>query len=322
MNLPRLRPIAISLLGAIVFGFTAQDAVAQEQSLPADVSTWGQSWSRSYGGNWPPHAVRAVGAQDGAPVRLGRLSARFELRPRDARGDDGWGQYDRHRWELGEASGLERDGQEHWYAFSIFVPDNHPAPPASITLGQFHEVDVLARFLFQWTAKGYGLLNRVETSLGESSILIPQEEFQGRWHDILMHVRWSDENDGFFRVWVNHNLAYDHRGRTMRVNGSRARFQFGVYRTSISIYYGNVPTEVVYFDELHSGQQAHQADRVGVSQVQQILSREGLYKMAIDGLWGPGTLRAANAFLENSGADPIDAYDPEVRQIIVEGSSP
>ena len=29
------------------------------------------------------------------------------------------------------------------------------------------------------------------------------EEMRGKWTDILVHAKWSDKDDGFFKVWVN-----------------------------------------------------------------------------------------------------------------------
>ena len=84
----------------------------------------------------------------------------------------------------------------------------------------------------------------------EETLLIPNDEMTGKWHDILVHVKWSKKDDGFFKMFVNDELKYNYEGRTQ----SKLRavmYQFGIYRTGITRYlnYKNLDTIWSCFQE-------------------------------------------------------------------------
>ena len=74
-------------------------------------------------------------------------------------------------------------------------------------------------------------------------------------------MKWTKKDDGFFKVWINNELKYEHNGPTK--TEEKVFFKFGIYRTFLSKYIkfqktiGNnineVPTQVVYFDEVRMG---------------------------------------------------------------------
>ena len=62
--------------------------------------------------------------------------------------------------------------------------------------------------------------------------LLESEEFVGRWNDIVVHARWTRDNDGWFRVWVNGAEKTFYEGKTMSCY--EVYFKYGVYRSFIS----------------------------------------------------------------------------------------
>ena len=81
------------------------------------------------------------------------------------------------------------------------------------------------------------------------------EEMRGKWTDILVHAKWSDKDDGFFKVWVNSQPKYDYMGRTLLKKSSKVYFKFGIYRSFMTRWRNknnlqDVPAQVLYFDEV------------------------------------------------------------------------
>jgi len=191
-------------------------------------------------------------------VRVGNKALRFEVRHGDCgKGTGGWSdcREDRERRELNSGDGRSsRDYMkgEHWIAWSMYFPGSHQNLfPLSITYGQFKENDHrgdIYQPVFQTkeTARGYSIIRTisacgVEGCVHEEELLIPKEDMVGKWHDILVHMKWSKKDDGFFKMFVNDELKYNYKGRTQSKYRA-VMYQFGIYRTGITRYlnYKNV----------------------------------------------------------------------------------
>jgi hypothetical protein len=200
------------------------------------------------------------------PIRAGISSERFEVRPGDCYWNTGWSDCDndRERSELSEEEPYSSVGQEYWYGWSIFIPNNYPnVYPTKTALGQFHQMHGgPPPVMFQNSSGGYWLdINQMH---GGYYPLIPKEEFRGRWHDIVVHARWSKNDDGFIKVWVNDVLKASHSGALTR-HSYPIYFKYGVYRSFLSRYklaqnVDSVPTQVAYFDEVRKGKSREDVD--------------------------------------------------------------
>ena len=85
--------------------------------------------------------------------------------------------------------------------------------------------------------------------------LISNEEFKGKWHDIIVHAIWSvDANKGVTEVWVDGGKAVDFRGATRTVENSTVYFKYGIYRPS------NNMITTVYYDEIRKGKTRDDVD--------------------------------------------------------------
>ena len=224
------------------------------------VSGW--SFDKSLRAHFKDYGHEVVSATDGHPVRAGKRSIRFEIRP----GDCGWNRYwndcttDRERHELSTATRNTRttwSSGEKWYHWSIFFPEDHPViHPALLILGQFHQVDSHPVWLFHnGPAGGYHVVNfTTGKPVGGFARVLTDGEMRGKWTDVLTQVHWSDEDDGFFRVWVNGERAprFSWSGPT-REPHREVYFRFGIYRAYLSRRPGDEPTQVVYYDEVNAG---------------------------------------------------------------------
>jgi len=234
----------------------------------------------------PDYAFKIVNKSKGHPVRLGEQSIRFELRRGDC-GKSPGGYDDCTIWNKNNGMSSERHelGSENffkgtlWHTYSIFLKDPFPIKGHGyehISLGQMHgfpnsnpsfkwDVDEetyqirrrtachLKEFLKKTgSAKSGG--DSFKCSIGMAGNhfenLISKKDLIGRWHDIILNVKWTTKQDGYFKQWINGKLVYHYKGNTSKPKGSVNRFKFGIYR-------GNTydtpkeSTHIVYYDEIH-----------------------------------------------------------------------
>eukprot|EP00931_Biecheleriopsis_adriatica_P049494 TRINITY_DN28632_c0_g2_i1.p1 TRINITY_DN28632_c0_g2~~TRINITY_DN28632_c0_g2_i1.p1 ORF type:complete len:1374 (+),score=206.60 TRINITY_DN28632_c0_g2_i1:2-4123(+) len=49
------------------------------------------------------------------------------------------------------------------------------------------------------------------------------------WNDVKIHAKWSLQNDGFVKVWLNGTQVFEHFGRTLLDKTDRGYVKFGMY---------------------------------------------------------------------------------------------
>lgn len=248
-----------SLLALALAAGHVLPAVAAED-LPEDVAS-GWEFEKSLKPNFKPWGYSVVSLQDGHPVRAGRQSIRFEVRP----GDCSWNSIghsdcdtDRERHELVQVGNTQKEGDDYWYAWSIYLPAGYPVVhPVRVALGQFHQHPEVI-WMFRNDDGGYAI-NRQEELNGTYAYdkVLQDADMRGMWNDITARIRWSSGSDGRFETWINGVKVYDYTGPTIG-KGNSAYFKFGIYRTFVSHYArahgkAGVPTQVVYFDEVRRG---------------------------------------------------------------------
>jgi hypothetical protein len=190
---------------------------------------------------------------------------RFEVRPGDCGSNSDWSDcdHDRERSELSEQLKETQSGSVWWYGWSIFVPNDYiNVYPTKVALGQFHQDKSHPAWMFQNGDGGYHLDNQVHGSSSADYPLLTEAELRGRWHKIEVQVRWSRNDDGFFRVWVNGAPKVDYVGATM--SADRVYFKYGLYRSFLGRYksakgVSEVPAQTVYFSNVRRSK-----DRAGL----------------------------------------------------------
>ena len=311
----------VSLFAALLL-FASDGMTADETGLPTDVASgWGSRWLKSMHHGYKAYGFQIVSEKEGHPVRLGSKSIKFEVRPGDCGRNDDWNdcENDRERHELSQLGNYQRNGDENWYAWSIFVPkDTVSIWPTKVHLGQFHQKKNNVIWLFSWTPDGYIVDNQVPGKgyTREFRRIAPTEEFLGRWVDITIHAKWSSGSTGLFEVYVDHAKRYEHSGQTI-AQGDTSFFKFGIYRSFLSRYKAaqgvdKVPTQIIYYDELRKGKRLSEVDQVGIVKLQERLKAAGMYSSKIDGRWGPGTMTGINSLLASQGKSPITDYSMDI----------
>ena len=100
------------LLGIVVLGLlVCSNSFADYHfNLPKDVAS-GNKYFKSLEKDFKKHGVQIVNKKDGHPVRAGKKSIRFEVRPGDCGYDDSWSDCEKDR-ERHELSGKKMSGGE------------------------------------------------------------------------------------------------------------------------------------------------------------------------------------------------------------------
>ena len=232
----------------------------------------------------PDYAFKVVNKSDGHPVRFGDQSIRFELRHGDCGIHPGgyndctiWNKESGHyseRHELGSVDYLPNKGIT-WHTYSFFIPEDFPILNhyyEHISLGQFHggpnnnpgfkwdldeQTYQLRRRTGCWLKefiKKNGEEDSFKCSIGmeENNIkdVISKEDLKGKWHDVVINIKWSRKQDGYFKQWINGKLVYHYMGNTSKPKGSTNEFRFGIYRGATN----KTPkdsTQIIYYDEIH-----------------------------------------------------------------------
>lgn len=159
----------------------------------------------------------------GAPSNL---VERFEWRNGDC-----LSQYDcntyRARIEILGDGGV--DGEEAWYRWSIYVPENFQADGLGEIYGQFKAGP--QDILFIEILGGRKAVKRLRASVRVNGRqthlkLANYTDIIGKWTEITIHTKWGE--DGFHNFYINRELVKTYQGETCR-EGDNLTFKYGIY---------------------------------------------------------------------------------------------
>ena len=209
------------------------------------------------------YGFNLVNSNDGHPVRTGKKSYRFEVRLGDCGKDEGHNdcKKDRQRVE-GQFKNYQKDKKEYWYSASIFLPKDYKSvAPVRTTFMQLYEKGWKPILMITDRSNQWLEIGRMWSGeYVEMKKAISINNMRGKWTDILINVRYSKEEDGYMKVWVNDELKLEALNiknitpYTKRGVG----LDFGIYQTFVSGWkreHGDkdYPNMVVYFDEVNLG---------------------------------------------------------------------
>ena len=206
--------------------------------------------------SWGHNVVKAP-----HPIRYGKTSEKFEVRP----GDCGWNiggtwndcenNRERHElttWDTG--THIAESGDNLWYRFSIYLPKSN-ADIRGIDISyiqlfgggssnscRYHPyLQIVHSYPLGIWVKGIGYEKY-------GSTIIPEKGVKGKWHDIIINVLWTPHQFGYIQVFVNGEIKQTHFGPTLSFDCQAAYFKYGIYRYNLPD--NNQPKTVAYFDGL------------------------------------------------------------------------
>jgi hypothetical protein len=182
---------------------------------------------------------------------------KFEVRHGDCGGSRDWDDCttDRGRSEIHTGSD-NYEGDEYWYGWSLYLPSDFPhINPVYTALGQFHQEEGPATFLFEKSWRGL-IIDRQRDGRAQQEVeLLTDQELLGKWNKFEIHAKWSRKDDGYFDIYVNGELKYSWKGKTMY--RTVVYQKYGVYRSFLSRYClanekncsvsKEVPTQIAYY---------------------------------------------------------------------------
>jgi hypothetical protein len=173
-------------------------------------------------------------------VRTGRSALRITIHPNDPTPEISADETERD--ELTEREYLyAHEGESYAYEFSLFVPQDFPQVPTRLVLAQWKQdregqkVAVDNPLLALRYVDGKLFI----TAMSERKRVVLYEtrrDIRGRWTDFEFHIRHARTNDGFMRVWVDHEKVLDFHGPTAYAKelgyarDGRFYFKMGLYR--------------------------------------------------------------------------------------------
>jgi Polysaccharide lyase len=105
--------------------------------------------------------------------------------------------------------GSEQEGQQYWYAWSTLFPRDWRKPQGWGIFAEWH-ANLSTSPIIGFSARGEGadftvLSGLINDRTNEAAVdrvvpLLPTLS-KGRWNDFVMHVRWSQRNEGFVEVF-------------------------------------------------------------------------------------------------------------------------
>jgi hypothetical protein len=168
----------------------------------------------------------------------------------------------RERSEMAQFDMLQREGDEFWYGWSFYVPPSFPESVfrpgkawPQVNLAQFmQQKGDLSGYLpsFMFAKDGHAFILRRFPHLGKQSDrweLIGNAEFRDTWHDIVVHVHWTEKKDGLVEVWADGKEKLSKILATRSHGAGPIYHKYGIYRIADH----NQPPAVAYFSQLRRG---------------------------------------------------------------------
>jgi len=183
---------------------------------------------------------------------------RFELRHGDCAVTDNWSDCatDRERSEIHTGSD-NYEGSEYWYGWSLYLPSDTPyLYTVNQNFGQFHQEGNprgCSSFLFEKSVYGFIIDRQVDCKAQQEVEILTEDQLIGKWNKFEINARWSNKDDGYFYIYVNGELKYSYKGRTMY--GTVIYQKYGIYRGFLKRYCmvhkctgsKEVPTQIAYY---------------------------------------------------------------------------
>jgi hypothetical protein len=163
-------------------------------------------------------------------------------------------------------------GDEVWYGFSIYLPDEYVADSVWEITAQWHgrpdfdigedwrnpplalhSADGAWRVSNLWDSKPNTFESGEKVYDGSDSFELGPYE-TGRWTDWVFHLRWSYEADGLLQIWQDGELVVDRPGPNTFNDQEGPYFKMGIYKGwSNPENQGVVDTRLLFHDELRIG---------------------------------------------------------------------
>ncbi len=204
-----------------------------------------QGWYREFAprlGQPEPPAVQVVPD----PVQADNLVVRFELRQGDPKVNLGY------RAELSEYAFKAPLHTDLWYAFRTFIPESWPNQDVRCLIAQWHawhdwpwgealRSPVLgieyrdSAFLIRLCHSDVKIQTDNSLRSNNKTVLYISDEYaqKGTWHNFVINVRWSPQEDGYLNIWIDGHQVVQYQGPIGYNDALGPYFKMGIYRDDV-----------------------------------------------------------------------------------------
>lgn len=156
-----------------------------------------------------------------SPVRQGKYALRVEVRNGDFVSSG-------NRAELVRTV-REKEGDDRYYAWSTMWPMDYPSVATWQLFTQWHHDGSSGSPPFEMYVNGETMHLRVMAS----TTLWTAPLSRGKWHDFILHVKWSSSASvGFVELWYDGALVLPRKSTATMYPGQDNYLKMGLYRNS------------------------------------------------------------------------------------------
>jgi hypothetical protein len=210
------------------------------------------------------YSCQIVNKSDGFPVYSGNQSLRFELRAGDCSANTGNDfndcPNDRSRTEVADRkASTSYIDKVITYEYMMYIPSQinfKPPNTSQVTVAQ----------MLMYTPNNYvGLAQLVIDDKQNLSLdlttdfqwtrprghpfLVMEKPFD-QWIKIKFDVKTTTSPDGYVRLTVNDKFIHEQVRQTSAEEDLTLRLRLGIYNTGVSMFKGEWPTQIIYYDEV------------------------------------------------------------------------
>ncbi len=192
-------------------------------------------------------------------VRAGHGAAKLVVRANDKFEAGLNGNRDSERDELLEARKLtSKENVPYEFSFSMFFPTNFPIVPTRLVIAQWKQYcanggncsDDSPVLAIRYISGALKITQNI-SSKREKILYQEKAEFRGRWLDFKFQVRFSADNNGRIKVWLDDKPLVDYRGVTANPENAVTGYSRpGYFYFKMGLYRNVTPEPMtVYLDE-------------------------------------------------------------------------
>lgn len=214
---------------------------------------WSCDFENGYCGLYEQSALEPSGHRSffTTTARTGGHGIELMTEPGDAN-IHGSGAWERDDLELPPSPDYCNEGQEEWWAASVYFPSDYTLPKQGMEVMDFHDNSSRGQANLNFVSDpdqvrivGYGGDFNDPTKYSVDLGPLVKEQ----WYDLVYHVRWSSNTDGFMTVWISGKKVLNYHGPTL-YKGISCYFKLADYHDALGV------PEPVIFDHVVRGTSA------------------------------------------------------------------
>lgn len=221
------RCLAAALCGSLLPALAMASVIWTGDFETGNLSQWSSKLDAQ-----PGTTDRLVVVQ--SPVRQGRHALKVTLKPGDLDNNG-------NRAELVLRERWFYQGEEMWYHWYTQFPSDYVPSPKWLLFAQWHSGNpsgVPLGFNLHGTQLSMRVMgHKYDAASNWTGGVLWRETLQkGKWMEFLLHVKWSDRNDGFVEMWKDGQLVVPKTFHPTLDPKDSVYLKFGLYRDRTITY--------------------------------------------------------------------------------------